>query len=503
MDMYIQKTAKALFFSIIFAILYGCGPMDNILPSSTAYKVNVNINGMPLEECSFAGFDDIIRPYFEEKVANDPDVKTLVVFLKNSRDEIAGWKVVYSVDQDYTVDSDSNERLIVVKNMDSLPPFPVPESLPAGRYTMVSQVMGEKDILQKTESVFYYLKDTSFSFEGINAYLPGIADSLQVISKGLVIMLETKLKFDSFLDPYIIWYNGSRKISEGYFSNGAGQFFFRAPDQSGFYSLRAEVFPIRNYEGLAGYQNEISLLVSSKSIDANLVSNEIPQLLHWYVFDGNINDSRMPASAERALKPAANNKPVWMAANGTYGLATGYNNLFTLPKLTISPNRINTWQALFRFLPVNEGQMFSVLFGSGISMNLGVENKALVLRLASSSKTVSQSVSLPEQELYITAGISFSIYPGGISASINIMGDSIIQNRQQINLDANIEGDFHILLGLIDNNTEEPEDQVKIGFTALWDEFAVYYMPPMDIISAEIRTSARVEQSESDDFLPN
>jgi hypothetical protein len=50
---------------------------------------------------------------------------------------------------------------------------------------------------------------------------------------------------------------------------------------------------------------------------------------------------------------------------------------------------------------------------------------------------------------------------------------------------------------------EEGTDRPAPVFTAIWDEFALYYMPPMDIIAADIRSHTREEHSEADEISSN
>ena len=500
--MRVQGVLKALILLVTLVFLAGCDAVDTMLPSTSAYKLNARVNGISLDECSFVSIGEKIYPCFEEPVSNDPDVTALMVFLKNSKDEIAGGKVLYSLDDGHEQD----ETIIQVVSLDNeLPSFSIPANLPPGRYTLVSQVMSGRDILQKIEKAFFYLGNNSFSFEGINIHLPGITDNHQLIPKGSVIMLETKTNFEGRLDPYIVWYNGKRKISEGRFSDGADCLFWKAPEQSGFFSIHAEIFPVDGYDGLAGYQKEISLLVSSKTIDVNLVSENIPQLVHWYVFEGNLNDSKMAASAEWTLKPFANNKPKWLPANGTYGLAAGHDQALTLPKILIQEQATENWQTLFRFKPLNDGVLFSLLFESspGISMNLAKEGQNLVLTLSSPLKTVSQRLKLPDRYSFLTAGVSFSTAPDMLSARINIMGDYVEQGdltAEPVYIEADIKNNFQILLGC---KTEDPvsgetANRDKQLFTSLWDEFALYNTPPMEIITAEILKTVRYTNVEFD-----
>jgi hypothetical protein len=484
--------------------------VENIIPSTVTYKINTQINGIPLDECSFiSGFDEI-QPFFEELVLNDPDVSGFTAYLKNESGDIAGWKVTYSLEN---ITGQDDEKIIFIKNFKNLPLLPVPDNLPEGRYTMVYQIMSGKNILQKTEKPFFYLGNKGLSFYRISVNLPGVSSGHQLIPKGSNIMLEVDCNYESVLDPYVIWYLGKVKISEGYFSSGAAQFFWRAPEQSGFYSFRAEVFPVRDREDLAGYKKDVSLLVSSIPLDINLVSEIIPQLAYLYVFDGSLNDSKMDASLERALKPVSGNGQKWAAFNGTYGLATGHDNVFSLPKVPIANNITGDYQLLFRFKPLNEGVLFNVAFESSpaVSIVLSVMDQKLVLTLTSPITTVSKNYDLPEENSFITAGVSFSIQRGRLLAKLNIMGDTVIQNNfaEDVRLDAEVRGEFRVLLGITGENNihavseEESEDVALPVLTAIWDEFALYYMPPMDVIAADLKPPVREEHSEFDETPRN
>jgi hypothetical protein len=500
LSMFFRNFVKILSFLAVLAFFASCE--DAFLPSAGTYKLNARANGVLLDECSFISTGDKIYPYFEESVSSDPDVTALTVFLRNSSGEVIGKKVKYSIDEQ----AEEDEMLIPVRNLDySLPFFPLPENFPVGRYTMVLQVMSGNDVLQRTEKIFYNMGNTVFSYEGISVHFPGVTGNPQIIPKETVLMLEVQLNFSGRLDPYIVWYNGRRKVSEGRFSEGAGFLFWTAPEQSGFFSIRAEVFPSDAYFGLTGYQKEISMLVSSKTTDAHLVSENNAQLVHWYVFEGNLNDSKMKTSAERAVKPSANKPPKWLSANGTYGIAAGPDNIYTLPKVNISNYENEIWQAVFRFMPLNEGQIFSVLFEDhpDVSMKLSMEGKNLVLRLASPDNTVSQIVKVPEKKSFLTAGIKFSILPDQISAKINIIEDSVEQGElaaKPILLETGVKDNFQILLGEKKENAAASVSR-NTQFTAIWDEFALYNAPSMEALAQEIKQSAGYKPPELDSYI--
>ena len=618
------KTAILLVIPVILCVFWvGCGPIDSLFNSAGNYKINVQINDIPLDELSFARSSDKIRPYFEHSVSKDPDITALMVYLRKASGEIVGWKVIYKLDEeagqdntdtpdenddetvenkntssdDKTADSsdenqnendpetntetkddskDKNtasepekpdppaekimqaaqykngaELIIPVKSFDNLPPLPIPDNLPMGSYVIVTLVMNDDEVLQRMEKLFYFLNNIDFSYNSIHAHLPGIAESNQLIPTETIIMLEADLKYDSKLDPFIEWYDGKKKIAEGKASDGMANFFWTAPEESGFYSIRAVVFPVNNNKDLSGYQKELTLVVSSNPIEINMLKETIPyknsSLTNWYVFESNLNDSRKLSAAEqsdakkineeRSLKHSKN-APVWKAADGTYGVSTGNNNIISAPKVLLSDNERQNWQLLFRFKQENDGGILSVQFGKSnyVYIHSYIESSNLFLTLTSAAEAVTQIYSLnkpvPEETedvlaeehaentnhqddektwgsggSFITAGIMFSIQQGILSARLNILGDSLNNelDGKPITIEAEIKNEFQIMLGFLQENikpadkiqtTEIPAEHEGPGFpsgsaeeasgklaavrheyTALWDEFALYRMP--------------------------
>ena len=508
-----------IFFSFLAAFFGSCGPMETFFPSSGNYKIKVQINSTSLDECSFAGRNDKLRISFDESVSNDPDVTALMVYLRDTKGEVVGWKVIYMLDPDaieediyednlvqeqeqvpeykpddvnikntddinpsgetetvsknddieiyeppiennndsenkdiadnntngeenvngddggnayvknenddteeVTISASSGENsnetekidndkililpseynngdelVINVKSLDKIPYFPMPDDLPMGQYIIVSSIMNNDDVLQKIEKTFFYLGGNKFAYKGINVNLPGVAESNQLIPGGTVIMLEADIVFDAGLEPYIIWYNGRKKIAEGKFSDGAGYLFWKAPEESGFYSMRAVVFPIQNFKDLSGYRRDVSMLVSTKSIDIHLVSEDTPGLRHRYIFEDNLNDSSISSQNGTSLSFQHDREaPKWKAFNGTYGVATGSNNNIRLPKIAVSDNESEDRQLLFRFKPENDGGILSVQFGKAANtfLHLYIEGSNLVLSLTSPSASVSQIFNL-------------------------------------------------------------------------------------------------------------
>jgi len=507
MGMCILKIRKLFFLvfliALVSAFLGGCDIIDTILPSAGNYKLNIHVNDIPIDELSFIKSADDIKLLFEESVSADQDVTGLTVFIRNQSQQTIGQRSVFSINGDDLLSADT-DTIEVIKNLDNIPLFQIPKDLPVGLYTIVLQAMSGKNVLQKTEKSFYYLGDTVFSFKGINTYLPGIADSPGLIPRGTLVMAEADISFSDVLDPYIVWYEGRRKISEGYFSDGAGQIFWKAPDQSGFFLLRAEVFPVNVSNRLTGFVNEASLLVSStKTFDMHLISGDLPQLMYWYTFEGNFSNLKSSAPAEQVFSQPVNSRQ-WKGVNGTYGLATGYNNVIPLANISAAGNDAINWQILFRFMPVKNGGVFSVVFDStrNVYMHLFYYEHDLVLTLTSFGSSVTHTISLPRAEnddkyfpAFLTASVGFSFSHGVLSAQFNNIGSFVNADPAVLSLalDFEIAGEIKIFLGSRPENSIADNKESPSGSTVIWDEFAMYLMPATDNLLSEIRLPAAKE----------
>ncbi|MDR0486922.1 MAG: hypothetical protein LBG91_01610, partial [Treponema sp.] len=402
------------------------------------------------------------------------------------------------------------ETIIPVKNLDKdIPFYSLPKDLPKGRYTMVFHVLGRKEILHKTEKPFFYLADTDFLFRDIHIHIPGIAADSQIIPNSTTIMVEARLDFDSSLEPYIVWYSGKKIIGEGSYSDGMGNLLLKAPEQNSFLSLRAEVFPVIDRRGLVGYPKEIHLPVSSKAPNIHVLSGDVPGLLYWYLFEGNLNDSRMPVSAGRVLKPVEKKAPKWSPANGTYGLVTGKNDIYTLPKVSFSNDGTTGGQFLFRFKPMEDGSVFTVKFGPSfdVVIYLDTKDENLVLTLSSPLKTVSETLTV-QKDAFVTAAVDFSIRENYLIARFGDFGNSDQQDGPDsvpVVLAAALDGGLEIALGSLkktsapvsgdtaETDTDEPKP-VEPEFTALWDEFALLSIPPIEIEIEEMEIEEEAEE---------
>ncbi|MDR1047905.1 MAG: hypothetical protein LBL64_09020, partial [Treponema sp.] len=330
---------SVLAFILIFsALVFSCGELDTVLPTSGTYRVNALVNNQTLDDCAVIHGDDQIQPFFANSVANDPDVSGLTVFLKDSGGAVYG-KTLYTLKPDGTEGEGSPDEgnIIHVSRLDrDIPPYNIPEDLNLGTYIMVFQIMGEKDSLYQIERQIYYLDEASFSLVDIRNYLPGLAGNSSLAPPGVTIMLEAQAYFDSSLDPYIIWYNGRKKIGEGRVIKGANRFMWKAPEQTGFLSIRAELFPFMpvhddpSVKPAAGAALEMSVAVSSRG-QQTYFERPKKDLFRLYQFWGNLQDSLNPTRGDTVLGSPAGQEIRWAPADGIYGLALAEGDSYIVP----------------------------------------------------------------------------------------------------------------------------------------------------------------------------
>ena len=526
--MSVRIIRKLLIVLVIASLFSGCGELDVVLPSTGTYQVKALVNSTSLDDCSLVNASNAIRPYFASSVTNDPDITGLMVSLQNARGEVLGGKILYTLKPEanpgyeLVLDPSASRKkaetapepvegeapeveeeipvarigsvntLIPAKRLDkNLPDFFMPENLQIGQYTLVFQVLGEKETLYQTEEAIYYLGNAKFNLKEIQMYLPGASLGPRLVSPGMTIMLEARLDFDPRLDPYIIWYNGKKLISEGKLSEGAASFLWEAPEQTGFHSLRAEAFPFSARQGIAGSSREIAIPVSSKALSADIVAGSVRELVHWYQFGGDVQDSTPPISAEKALLFPEENPPRWSPMGYTYGLSAGPDAAYLLPRVSFSGGKTEGGgQFLLRLKPLAEGAIFSAVFasaapsGEALEMNLALKGETLTLNLGAPGKAA-EALSAPVVSVsgdYITIAIDFSIQPNRFEAALNpayfteagaeersLLADDVAEIRAGgIGLAAPLNGECGVKLGVSGSSEKE-----AAGVTAIWDEFAV------------------------------
>ncbi|GHV48490.1 hypothetical protein AGMMS49546_39090 [Spirochaetia bacterium] len=526
---------KAILITALAPLLMiACGELETVLPSTGTYQVNALVGKSSLDVCSIINEKDTIRPFFSNSVANDPDLTGLTVFLQSSGGKIAGGKVQYTLSQTNSANNagtqagakannetntvntakeeqkeadsgddpeketaagaspqkapaalpigGSPDTLIPVARLDrDLPDFPLPKNLETGLYTMVFQVLGGKGILYRVDRPVYYIGGAEFKLDDIQSYLPASVGS-HLVLPGQIIMLEAQITADEQLDPYIIWYNGKKRINEGSIAGGAGRFLWKAPDQTGFHTLRAEAFPFKPASNLKGTIRELSLPVSAKKEKADPLAKKAEQFAYWYQFSGDLRDSKTPAETARTITLRGNHPIRWLPAGSVYGLAVGPGDAYQIP---LAPfNRLENdrtgGQLLLRFKPVSEGTVFTALFGRGnsLDMNLSIGDKKLILSLDADGQNVEIPLSLEsmDNDTPVTVTIDFCFEANRFIAGLNLEKfGATISEVMSIPLSAALSGEGTFRLGGVRSVFGTSEKNEESPVTAIFDEFAASY----------------------------
>jgi hypothetical protein len=391
---------------------------------------------------------------------------------------------------------------IVVKSLSGeLPYLSLPKTLEIGSYTLVFEAIGVRETLSRTETNIFYLDNAEFHLKDISMYLPGQSGS-QLIPPGTIVMLETRLDFDSRFDPYVIWYNGKNVISEGKISGGMGTILWKAPEQAGFYSLRMEAFPFQlRRNDYTGISREITLPVSPKAanlghffennrehtIRSHLAAGTAypeqvrliedadntnerstaakppalpppPELLRWYQFEGSLRNSTAPLTDAQSLSPVNVKAPRWAAAGQSYGLSTGSNDAYSLSPINFFHNDSDQGGGIFLFhiMPAAEEAIFSAFFPlqssstDGVWMDMVREENNISLRLSAEDTIVEIPVyfTLSEPQDLIPIVVEFYIRPYRMEAKLILSEEYSLENKVgSIRLPGALSGEGRIRLG--------------------------------------------------------
>jgi hypothetical protein len=418
--MCIHRVKRAIFGAgIIVLLIAACNQLDTVLPSGGTYQVDAINGGFSLNDYSVIAAGDTVRPYFVNPVTNDPDMRALVLYVEDSQGGILGSRVIYSPDSGSvllppfrgervsdTAKGDGGSAGAVLQEDDvtvpvknfagKLPPFPLPDKLEIGAYSLIFEIRGEQTVLNRISQPFHYIGDRKFTTGEIRYYLPEFNEHSRMASPGLTVMLEAQVDYGEGLDPYIVWYNGKNNIGEGFAAAGAVRLLWAVPPRSGFHTIRAEFFPSEPRAGQKGKIKEFSLPVSQKNKAGS--GPAAGDYLYWYRFAGDLLD----AKTGRGLNPVQEDKASlsWYPAGQVYGLVLDKGESYEAPShfLNLSENGGDRLGFFIRALPLEDGNIFSARLGSFLWVNLSLEGEVLFLDLKEQNQTSRISKAFPDSE---------------------------------------------------------------------------------------------------------
>jgi hypothetical protein len=399
--------------------LAACKQLDTVLPSRGSYRVNALVNFSSLDECSVIAVEDTVLPYFSSSVAGDPDLTSLVVYLEDSGGKPVGNRVRYTIEtlsgppetdpveaesplktdetevQTRIIEAAPSPRDLVIP-VDSftgqLPPFPMAGNLEIGRYTMVFEIRGKHDLLNRARRPIYYTGNRDFEAAGIRYYLPGSYGNRHLVPQGINVMLETRVDHGEDLEPYVVWYTGTRRIGEGFIQNGTARLIWKAPRQTGFHTIRAELFPFEPQTMSRGVERQLSLPVSS-DVKENVPSIRDGDFLYRYGLAGDLLEAG--TGPELVRKNPATREPRWHPVEQIYGLVLEEGDVYEVPPRSLdfsalAGDKDGLLRFFIRFFPQDEGTIFGTRLDQGLEsvfLRLFLAEKALYLELKTGNET--------------------------------------------------------------------------------------------------------------------
>jgi hypothetical protein len=387
--------------------------------------------------------DDEIQPFFVKSIKEDQDIRGLVVSLQTSDGKPAGQKIRYLFGE--PEEEDDGEMLILAAERDGkLPRFRIGEELASGSYLMIFQILGEKGkIFSKTEKAVFYLAGADYSLSEISAYLPGYSPDSYLIAPGTVVMLEARVTASEDLDPYIVWYDGKKRIGEGSISTGGGSLFFEVPEENGFRLLRAEAYPFLpdkkkdaensgSEETARGKIRELSLPVSLKGTGPDYVffsEKDRENFSAHYLFAGDLRDSLDPRPERALVQENGDGGLRWLGYGGIFGLAAGPGDCCLIPQEIFGvPGQLLGQDAgkktfSFRGKLLRDGPFFSVLLANGSGeIQLSGEKEYLVLTLMIDDNSKKVETALPLTEDFISFSLSLDFRGNSPAAVLSLEG---------------------------------------------------------------------------------
>jgi hypothetical protein len=409
------------------------------------------------------------------KAAEQGDSSGVSLEIRSKKDPAAGARLISSGDTparmvrtliDNPLSEEAPDTLFYVSRLDNnLPAFLLPEDLEIGQYTLAFQLLGEREILHRDEKPFYYLGDAEFTLEDIQTYLPSVSEGSHIAAPGTMILLEVRVTADERLAPYVIWYNGKKRIGEGILNDGAHRLMWTAPAQTGFHALRAEVFPFRprsgSRAGPAGKTRELSLPVSTKYEGKGYFSPKADSLIQWYQFSGNLEDTKVPGNTNHQLRPKNGVFVKWRPYGGIYGLALEAEDLYTLPgaPFVLPEASWGRGQFLLRLAPLGEGVILSGGFrlvnspSEALTLELSYIQDQLVLTFSAGKETREDRLPLSpsRSEEFITAVINFQLEGEHFYGGLSLTDTAVFSPEKSITLSQPLSGEGSFRLG-----TEKP-----------------------------------------------
>ncbi|MDR2150012.1 MAG: hypothetical protein LBO67_04190 [Spirochaetaceae bacterium] len=505
MFMYTARNSYMLLPALLFCLLFtACNEMETVFTTGTVYKVTAQVGDTTIDEAPLITSKDALAPYFITAVAKDPDIRSLTVFLQNSSGQIVMDKVQYALfippedeepesnleesapeenaeiekQESWTVQKTIDNSLVKTRTVaveslaEVLPPFFIPDTVPLGQYSLIFQINSEKAVLFTAEKQIYFINDAEFMIDNIQMFLPDFSEQSHLIPVETLLMLQTHIKYDPRLNPYIIWSFNKKEIGKGFVSAGADKILWNVSEKPGFQTLRVELFPFPPQGTIKGKFIELLLPVSAKFKNEGFFAREAQSLRDWYQFRKDLRDSRQTKIL--AITPEYQS-PSWLGVSGIYGIGLGNKTAYSLPmdSFVLRKNEKNTGTLAFYTYFLSDGTFFRAYYrGSSVSVEITLTVQQGKLSLTAKNEDTIRTVALDRFVLgsdgFYTLYYNFTVHDTKLVAHIALKEPFMQSQDIVLEFDEPLERFNAMQLGAKD------EEQT----VAIIDELAVWFNTP-------------------------
>ncbi len=460
--------------------------------SMSSYRGSGSSDSKLIKDYSIVKAGDVIRPAFLHHVAGDPDLTGLQVYMEDAEGNRVNEPVHYSL-PGKNAEGISGVLVPVHDLNEGLTDFSIPEGLNAGQYTLFFNVLGGSNILYQSRQALYYISDSDFSVGGLRTYMPGVSDGPQLIPPGTTILLEAPIISGKELDPYVVWYNGDRKIGEGKLSEHYHHLLWTVPEINGMQTMKVEVFPFlagnMPAANTRGIVKEMSLPVSDKASFPRSFGDAGGGALYWDQFAGNVNPAEKALKNNAVLVKTQESPPRWAPLSSVYGLVIGEDDIYRIPDFSAALNTESNTEYDFyalhiRFAPKNEGTLFQGQFKTAgsdlLSLNLAVllEKDGIVFHIQNGQNMYTEiiPVDLFAAEDFLTASLNFYSFKNKFSAFLELQNPPSSTQEVSISYGGTLSGGGTFSFGAKRSSAEEPVTDENVPDTkspdiAIIDEF--------------------------------
>ena len=283
-----------------------------------------------------------------------------------------------------------------------LPDIVLPE-IPEGQYIL-------NYLFYNEEGEFFYEEKVSFFYITQTYEITGIWSFPNAIHPRSTAMLRAGINAPEESNPYLRWKVGDSIVSEGYYSEGAQEFSWGAPEIEGIYTVTLELYPIMPEEELT-FSSEIQMSTEIYvTSEPEPEKNELQPEEHYYSlfhFRGNNLDAGYRTNAGKA---SFSGNPEMKLEGETYGYYLDGTSGFTVQDLLLptEEQRLLPFSLVIRgifdpFTPNRDIFSSSTSDGS-FSFRVGTDANGLLRVVVRNGGESAESVLSAEETAYFQNG---------------------------------------------------------------------------------------------------